>query len=175
MDTQNLKFKKPSFRIVRLKPKLDTLNTLEENKPSKVPLTIQSNFNCSFRSCLHKFVSDEVYPDYIWDKWFKTSNCIMNTKISSLPKYLIIHLMRFQTDKSYARSVITKKEEFVDFQINDLDLSSFYSGDSPTSCIYDLYGVIHHSGTIDFGHYYATIRDDLKSDDWFLFNGKIKN
>ena len=83
--------------------------------------------------------------------------------------------MRFQTDKSYVRSVITKKEEFVDFQINDLDLSSFYSGDSPTNCIYDLYGVIHHSGTIDFGHYYATIRDDLKSDDWFLFNGKIKN
>ena len=65
MDTQNLKNKKPSFRIVRLKPWHDTLNTLDENKPSKVPLSIQSNFNCSFRSCLHKFVSEEVYPDYI--------------------------------------------------------------------------------------------------------------
>ena len=68
-----------------------------------------------------------------------------------------------------------KNEEFVDFPTNDLDLSHIYNGKKSTqNCIYDLYGVIHHTGTIGFGRYYATIRDDINSDDWLLFNGKTR-
>lgn len=98
----------------------------------------------------------------------------MKTTMSKLPKYLVIQLMRFKSDSSYVRSVLKKNEQFVDFPTKDLDLSNIYSGPSATSCIYDLYGVIHHSGTIGFGHYYATIRDKIKSKYWNMFSGKNK-
>ena len=68
-----------------------------------------------------------------------------------------------------------KNEEFVDFPTNGLDLRYIYSGKKSTkNCIYDLYGVIHHTGPIGFGRYYATIRDDINSDNWYEFNGKIR-
>ena len=84
--------------------------------------------------------------------------------------------MRFQSDSSDAKLALKKKDEFVEFPMNGLDLSGIYSGKkSSQNCIYDLYGVIHHTSTIGIGHYYATIRDDINSDDWHLFNGKISN
>ena len=68
-----------------------------------------------------------------------------------------------------------KNEEFVDFPTDGLDLSHIYNGKkSSQKYIYDLYGVIHHTGSMGFGHYYATIRDDINSDDWYEFNGKIR-
>ena len=55
-------------------------------------------------------------------------------------------------------------------------MSRMYNGNqSSTSWIYDLYEVIYHSGTIGFGHYYSIIRNDIKSDDWHLFNGNTYN
>ena len=96
----------------------------------------------------------------------------MNSTISKLPKYLIIQLMRFELDGSYAQSVLNKNNQFVDFPTKDLDLSNICSGSSAANCIYDLYGVIHHSDEGGFDHFYATIRDSTKSKYWNLFRGK---
>ena len=37
---------------------------------------------------------------------------------------------------------------------------------------YDLYGVIHHEGSMDYVHYTATLRMDTNGNDWYLYNGK---
>ena len=152
------------------------MELLERNSCNDDPIVIQSKYSSNFKSCLSKFVADEIYLDYSWDNWNKVANWIMKTTISVLPKYLIFQLIRFESDNSYVRSVLKKNDEFVDFPMNGLDLSEIYSGKKKPSqnCIYDLYGVIHHSGTIDFGNYYATIRKDLSSHKWYLFNGKIE-
>ena len=52
----------------------------------------------------------------------------MKTSMSTLPKYLIIQLMRFQSDSSYVRSVLIKNEQFIDFPMNGLDISYIYNG-----------------------------------------------
>ena len=97
----------------------------------------------------------------------------MKTSMSKLPKYLIIQLMRFESDNSYVRSVLIKNEQFIEFPINGLDISNIYNGNpSEISWIYNLYGVIYHSGTMSFGHYYTSIRNNVKEDKWYLFNGK---
>ena len=164
-----------SFRIVNLKSESNSMELLESNNCNDDPIVIQSKYSSNFKSWLSKFVADEIYPDYSWDNWNKVANCIMKTTMSVLPKYLIFQLMRFESDNSYVRSVLKKNDEFVDFPMNGLDLSGIYSGKKQSqNCIYDLYGVIHHSGTIGFGHYYATIRNDLSSNKWYLFNGKIE-
>ena len=84
--------------------------------------------------------------------------------------------MRFQFDNSTLPPVSKKDEQFVDFPIKDLDLTSIYNCDkSSISCTYDLYGVIYHSGELGVGHYYSKIRNNLDSDIWYLFDGKIKS
>ena len=152
----------------------DCMSTLENKRESFYSIEILSKYELTLESCLSKFVADEVYPDYNWDSCKDVSNCIMKTKISILPKYLIIQLMRFESVYTATQTVLTKNNELIKFPTKDLDLNNFYSGDnSEASCIYDLYGVIHHTGTMGFGHYYATIKDQINSEDWHLFNGKI--
>ena len=98
----------------------------------------------------------------------------MKTSMSTLPKYLIIQLMRFQSDSSYVRSVLIKNEQFIDFPMNGLDISYIYNGNpSEISWIYDLYGVIYHSGDMSFGHYFTSIRNNVKVDKWYMFSGKL--
>ena len=163
-----------SFRIVKLDLKSNDFDILETNKQSSRLSRIKSKYDCSLKSWFANFIDDEVYPDYSWDECGKVTNCIMKTKIWLWPKYLVIQLMRFQSDKSYVRSVMLKNEQFVDFRTENLNLQNLWSNDQfSTDCIYDLYGVIHHSGTIGFGHYYATIRDNIDSEDWYLYNGKF--
>ena len=98
----------------------------------------------------------------------------MKISMSTLPKYLIIQLMRFQSDNFHAKSILTKNEQFIDFPMNGLDISNIYNGNpSEISWIYDLYGVINHTGTMGFGHYYTSIRNNVKEDKWYMFSGKL--
>ena len=81
--------------------------------------------------------------------------------------------MRFHSESSNQKPVFTKNKEFVSFPIKGLNLSSVMSEESKEDCIYDLYGVIHHSGSKSFGYNYATIKNDINSEDWYLFKGKF--
>ena len=81
--------------------------------------------------------------------------------------------MRFQIDDSYIRQVYTKNDKFIDYPLKDLDLSKYCDPNAKLdNCKYDLYGVIHHTGSVDAGHYYTTTKNDIDSDEWFMFNGK---
>ena len=154
--------------------KWNELRNLEYNNKTLKKNNIKSNFDWDLISWLKKFTADEIYPDYEWDKWNEISNCIMKTSMSKLPKYLIIQLMRFQSDNSYVRSVLIKNEQFIEFPINGLDISNFYNGNpSEISWVYDLYGVIYRTGTMGFGSYYTSIRSNVNEDNWHMFNGKF--
>ena len=76
-------------------------------------------------------------------------------------------------NKYYSRSSYSKKDDFVEYPITGLDLKDYCSKEiGKEGSIYDLYGVIHHSGSVHCGHYWATIKNDIKSDKWYEFNGK---
>ena len=165
------------FKIVWFMPAQDYIIALEDNQQPYSFIEIKSKYELTLKSWLSKFVDDEVYPDYSWDicKKKKVANCIMKTKMSLLPKYLIIQLMRFESVYTSTQTILTKNDKLVEFPTNDLDMSNFYSGDkSKTNCIYDLCGVIHHTGTMGNGHYYATIKNFINSEDWHMFNGNFR-
>lgn len=60
----------------------------------------------------------------------------------------------------------------ISFPIQGLDITP-YVLDKPENdgqkLIYDLYGVINHSGTLNYGHYTALVQNS-KSGHWNLFN-----
>lgn len=72
-----------------------------------------------------------------------------------LPEVLVVHLKRF----SYSWSLKNKLETFVDFPIDDLDLSGYLVhriGNLP--CKYKLYAISNHYGGLGGGHYTAFVQ-----------------
>ena len=133
----------------------------------------------------------EVYSDFEWDKCGISTDSIHETKITSLPNYLVIQLVRFKPNNGEEEGFIkkicdflisskedrqnnfySKKDDFVKYPLKGLDLREYCIEKIIGDCIYDLYGVIHHSGSESSGHYWATIKNDINSDQWFKFNGK---
>jgi ubiquitin C-terminal hydrolase len=94
------------------------------------------------------------------------------TKIYKTSDYLMIHLKRFKKDNfsSFPGSGIDikKNNEFVDFPIEGLDISK-YVDSSDTNLSYDLYGVVHHSGSLNGGHYWATCKN-FRDEKWRTLN-----
>ena len=92
-------------------------------------------------------------------------------KICLFPEILIISLQRIGDSSSYFNNRRNKnrgKIQFDDF----LDMSKY----SDKECVhnqktkYKLIGIMNHSGSLDFGHYYAYIKIN---DKWFEFNDDI--
>jgi len=71
-----------------------------------------------------------------------------------LPKALILNIKRFK----HTLKSTEKIDKFVSFPLQGLDLRSHVSFECPhppEECIYDLYAVANHSGSLTMGHYVA--------------------
>jgi len=84
--------------------------------------------------------------------------------VTKLPPVLIMHLKRF-TVGSDGRSV--KLNNFYEFPF-ELNMSHF---SKENSNIYELKGVIVHSGLLDGGHYYSFVKEESnEKGEWLKFN-----
>jgi len=118
--------------------------------------------------CLKLFVKEEQLGKD--DPWY-CSDCqdfrqaFKKFDIWTAPPILIIHMKRF----AYRHTFREKIEQFIDFPLEDLDLSEFVIGPKAAPPIYDLYAVSNHMGNISRGHYiaYARHRDDGK---WYCYD-----
>ena len=90
-----------------------------------------------------------------------------------LPPILQFHLKRFEYDwNTDTTTKINKRFTFpqsldlapmcVDVKEDDSDVKS--------ECEYELQAVIMHMGEFNIGHYYAYVRPDITSDQWYRFN-----
>ena len=108
------------------------------------------------------------------NKW-KCEKCKENRKakvqikIKKLPPVLIIHLKRFKKTQGGTKN--EKLDCRVDFPLKDLDLSKFTTEPQAAEnrLTYKLFAIIHHQGSIDFGHYYSTTLSEVDSV-WTEFN-----
>lgn len=80
------------------------------------------------------------------------------------PDVLVILLKRFQ----YTASGFEKVNVPVEFPSKDLTLRIGGNTQNPES-MYDLYGVVNHTGSLSSGHYTAVCLDD-QTDQWSFFN-----
>ncbi|ETK97400.1 hypothetical protein L915_00040 [Phytophthora nicotianae] len=101
--------------------------------------------------------------------------------IKKLPQTLVCHLKRFEFD--YDTMEKMKINDFMEFPM-EIDMFPYTSEalaatDSGTTTgkfiMYDLVGVVVHSGTSDTGHYYSFIKDRYEAENprWLEFNDEI--
>ncbi|OMP14224.1 Peptidase C19, ubiquitin carboxyl-terminal hydrolase 2 [Corchorus olitorius] len=111
----------------------------------------------SLYKCLQAFLMEEpLGPE---DMWY-CPGCKDHRQASKkldlwrLPEILVIHLKRF----SYSRFLKNKLETYVDFPIDDLDLSDYIAyKNGELSNRYMLYAVSNHYGSMGGGHYTAFV------------------
>ncbi|GAA0183391.1 cysteine protease [Lithospermum erythrorhizon] len=83
-----------------------------------------------------------------------------------LPNILVFHLKRF----SYGRWTKDKLDDFVDFPVQNLDLSKYVKCEdaSGMSHIYNMYAISNHYGGLAGGHY--TAHSKCKDGRWYHFD-----
>ena len=79
----------------------------------------------------------------------------------NLPKILICTLKRFSNNSR-------KNQKYVDFNLDDLDLSDYVLGYDNNSYKYELYGICNHQGSCLGGHYTAFVKN--ANGKWYFFN-----
>ena len=128
-----------------------------------IQLPIPKKKNVSLIDCLNLYTEDELLDGdnmYYNEKEEKKEKANKNIKFWSLPDVLVITLKRFSNN-------LRKNKCFVDFPLEDLDMSPYVVGYNKSTYHYDLYAICNHGGNVMGGHYTATIK---KGDKWHLFN-----
>lgn len=84
----------------------------------------------------------------------------------SMPEIMVIDLKRFVPTSNYGR--YKKNNTHIDIPLEGASFAKYVRGYSPEKYVYDLYGVCNHHGSINGGHYTATVR--VADGRWFNFN-----
>lgn len=134
-------------------------------KPGSAPKQPQETV--SLYKCLEAFLKEEpLGPE---DMWY-CPNCKTHQQANKkldlwrLPEILIIHLKRFSFNQFFKN----KLETYVDFPIDDFDLSTCIVHNSQQSHHYMLYAVSNHYGGLGGGHYTAFVQHGR--DQWYEFD-----
>lgn len=103
--------------------------------------------------------------------------------IKKLPQTLVCHLKRFEFDFDTMEKL--KINDYLEFP-QEIDMFPFTSEALSTahdqlesadiseqSTMYDLVGIVVHSGTSDMGHYYSFIKDRAHPQRWLEFNDEV--
>ena len=111
----------------------------------------------SLKDCFDLFFEKELLEDPLYcRKCGGPQDFTKNYEINKLPYVLILSLKRFKFNENNN----FKLKQLITFPLNNFEL-----GDK----IYDLYGVIHHYGEINSGHYFSTIKINNK---WIMCDDK---
>lgn len=138
--------------------------TNKNKKPSITPepyfiisLPIPEQKTPTLIDCFDLYVEKETIGD-------SNDNNYITKKIDfwSFPDILVLDLKRFHGSSN------RKNQIFVDFPLENLDLSKYVVGYNSDSYIYDLYGVCNHSGSVLGGHYTAYVKN--ANNKWYHFN-----
>jgi ubiquitin C-terminal hydrolase len=122
--------------------------------------------NCEqihLHDCFNAFVASELLADWENEQTREKELVRKNAVFWNFPQILIIALKRYSPDGRY------KNNAFVDFPLENLDLSKYVVGYKPSTFKYDLFGVANHMGSVNGGHYTAFSRS-LKDKRWFCYN-----
>ena len=104
----------------------------------------------------------------------KTVEITKSLKIWRLPKLLVIHLKRFEINGDNA----SKNLEEVEILKRTLDMRKYVHQDflkDNSNGWYNLYGIIHHSGSLKKGHYTVEVKPKSENSYWFLWDDKYVN
>lgn len=120
----------------------------------------------SLEQCINNFLKVEDV-EYKCDRCSFTGNCKKKLTIFNIPEKLIIHFKRFK----YISGRSVKLNNLVQFPKDNVYFHeiSDVNKNGVNKLPYELYGVVHHMGGTDGGHYIATTRNPLNGV-WYKFD-----
>ncbi|KAK3333232.1 hypothetical protein B0T19DRAFT_354656 [Cercophora scortea] len=134
----------------------------------------------SLQESLEAYVGGEIMEG---DNKYKCSDCdrhvdaVKRTCLKDIPDNLIFHLKRFEFNlRTLQRSKINDFFSFpskIDMRPYTVDHLTESAESKPAEDIFELVGVLVHSGTAESGHYYSYIRERPTNSDsqvWVEFN-----
>ncbi len=126
-------------------------------------LPIPNKKNPTLMDCLDLYTEEEKLEGENQYEIEKGNKVDARKKIIfwNFPDLLIMDLKRFTNANK-------KNQVFVDFPLENLDLSKYVLGYNKDEFKYDLYGVCNHSGNVFGGHYTAFIKN--ANNNWYHFN-----
>lgn len=129
-----------------------------------IDIPIPDKKNISIMDCLDKYTDYDLLTGE--NQWFnekenKKMDVKKNIAFWSLPEIFIVTFKRF-------KNTLKKNQVLIDFPLTDLDLSKYVKGYNKETYVYDLYGIINHSGNLLGGHYWSFIKN--ANDNWYTFN-----
>jgi ubiquitin carboxyl-terminal hydrolase 7 len=97
-------------------------------------------------------------------------DAVIKTEFLDLPPVLQLHLVRWERDIERRLTRLNDRFEYQEV----IDLAPFLSPDADSTewAVYELYGVLVHTGVASGGHYYAFLRATLTGP-WDEFNDTI--
>ncbi|XP_041982812.1 ubiquitin carboxyl-terminal hydrolase 8 isoform X2 [Aricia agestis] len=127
----------------------DSFSNLSLELPPRAP-------RCTLADCLKLYLNGETIPGWNCPNCKEKRDAVKKLDISRLPPVLVIHFKRFYVDpKEYMCNTYRKKQTFIDFPLEDLDMRQFSLQSSDNPSFYNLYAVSNHYGSMEGGHYTA--------------------
>ena len=123
--------------------------------------------------CLYNYIKEETIEDFHCEKCNKKITHTKHVLIDKIPNILIIHLQRisfsyetFNMEKINTNITFEKTLNIKPYTVNkeNPDIPSDYYD-------YELQGILIHSGTAQYGHYYSIILNtEAYNEYWYKFN-----
>ena len=131
-------------------------------------LPIPDDGEIDLETCIKNFTVEEELNgknQYRCESCNKYVDAIRKTSIWETPEILIIQLKRFKS--TYTNT--TKVRSTVKYPMKDLSFEKYYSEYYPRTHVYDLYGVVQHTGSLHGGHYISHTKNFINNK-WYEFN-----
>lgn len=132
----------------------------------------QKRDGITLADCLKEFGKPEVLSESnTWQcpRCEAPRRACKKMEIWKCPDIAVIHLKRFANSQTRRN----KLDFRVDFPIEGLDLTEKILSlrEEDGRAIYDLFGVVNHTGSLGGGHYYAFAKN-YQNGEWYDYNGK---
>ncbi|XP_075146576.1 ubiquitin specific protease 8 isoform X1 [Haematobia irritans] len=143
---------------------------------SNLSLELPENNNiCHLSQCLDMYFSGERISGWNCPACKQKRDAIKKLDISKLPPVLVVHLKRFYADTDFMHPSYKKKQNYLRFPLENLNMSSYITVSETrrnTSKSYDLYAVSNHYGSMESGHYTAFCKSGTYGK-WFKFDDQM--
>jgi ubiquitin C-terminal hydrolase len=121
----------------------------------------ENNKEPSLIDCFNLYVEGELLDGVKSEKTGEKYAAKKRLMFWSFPNILVIDVKRFNSNNK-------KNQVFIDFPLENLDLSKYVIGYNNESYIYDLYAVCNHSGSSLGGHYTSFVKN--ANGKWYHYN-----
>ena len=121
----------------------------------------ENNKEPSLIDCFNLYVEGELLDGVKSEKTGEKYAAKKTLMFWSFPNILVIDIKRFNSNNR-------KNQVFIDFPLENLDLSKYVIGYNNESYVYDLYAVCNHSGSSLGGHYTSFVKN--ANGKWYHYN-----